>query len=126
LGCWHATLPLLSQHAKQSHGNGRRQADKANALIATVVRWAAWLFPDSLALAIREETTLLALVLLSVTIGMKVFGSGKVTLDRISGAVTLYLLVGLICAVVFQLISLRIPEAFSGIPHDEVRTDSSI
>jgi hypothetical protein len=95
-------------------------------LIAIVVRWAAWLFPDNLALAIREETTLLALVFLSVTIGMKVFGSGKVTLDRISGAVALYLLVGLVCAVVFQLISLSVPEAFSGIPHDEVRTDRSI
>jgi len=96
------------------------------ALIAIVVRWAGWLFPDSLALAIREETTLLALALLSITVGMKVFGSGKVTLDRISGAVALYILVGLVCAVAFQLIDLSIPEAFSGIPHDQIRADRSI
>jgi hypothetical protein len=82
------------------------------ALLAIVVRWASWLVPANLTLEIRDATTLAAVALISVTIGMNVFGPGKVTFDRIHGAIALYILVGVAWAQAYQLISILVPKAF--------------
>jgi hypothetical protein len=55
------------------------------ALAAITLRWAGWIAPAYLTLAIRDATTLVAVALISVTIAMNVFGPGKVTFDRIDG-----------------------------------------
>ncbi|SIT38110.1 Ion channel [Paraburkholderia ribeironis] len=85
-------------------------------LLAIVVRWAAWLSSLAPYLMIRDGATLLALGLLGMVVGVKVFGAGAVTLDRIRGAIVLYILVGVVWADVYEFISLQIPAAFSGIP----------
>ncbi|MGF6963097.1 hypothetical protein OKW43_000102 [Paraburkholderia sp. WC7.3g] len=84
------------------------------ALVALVVVWAGWLLPTVLTLAIRDEATLLALVLLGMVVGMRVFGPGAVTRDRIAGAVALYILVGVVWADAYYLVSLYVPGAFAG------------
>jgi hypothetical protein len=43
---------------------------------------------------------------------MNVFGTGKVTFDRIDGAIALYILLGLLWAQAYQLVSSVIPNAF--------------
>ncbi|MGF6602001.1 hypothetical protein P3T23_006753 [Paraburkholderia sp. GAS448] len=82
------------------------------ALLAIVVRWASWLVQANLTLEIRDATTLAAVALISVTIGMNVFGPGKVTFDRIHGAIALYILVGVAWAQAYQLVSILVPKAF--------------
>ncbi|WP_051381478.1 hypothetical protein [Paraburkholderia mimosarum] len=84
------------------------------ALIAVTVRCASWLFPADYTLAIRDETALAAVALIGATLGMIVFGPGKVTFDRIDGAIALYILIGMIWAYAYQLVNLRFPHAFSG------------
>lgn len=49
------------------------------ALAAVALRLTGWLAPAHLTLAIRDATTLVAVALISVIIGMNVFGTGKVT-----------------------------------------------
>lgn len=95
------------------------------ALAAIVVRWTGWLSPTSLTLAIRDEATLVALVLLGTVIGIKVFGSGTVTLDRIRGAIALYILVGVVWSDAYQLVSIYVPGAFSGVSAHEGAVDRS-
>jgi hypothetical protein len=85
------------------------------ALAAIVVRWMGWVSPTGLTLAVRDEATLFALVSLCTVIGIKVFGSGTVTQDRIRGAMAFYVLVGVICSVAYQLLSMYVPGAFSGV-----------
>ncbi|MDN0074097.1 ion channel [Crenobacter sp. SG2303] len=84
------------------------------AFVAIIVRWASWLFPADLTQTIREETTLVAVALISAAVGVNVFGPGKVTADRINGAVVLYILMGLIWAKAYQLLSIFVPNAFHG------------
>lgn len=88
------------------------------AILAIAVRWASWLAPANLTVELRDETALAAVALISVTIGINVFGPGKVTLDRIGGAIALYILVGVFWAQAYQLVSALVPNAFySTSPH---------
>lgn len=89
------------------------------ALVAIAVRGASWVFPAYLTLALRDETTLLAAGLISVTIAMSVFAPGKVTFDRIHGAIALYILVGVIWAEAYQLVSILVPKAFNSATSDQ-------
>jgi hypothetical protein len=82
------------------------------ALLAITVRWASWLAPAHLTLEIRDETTLAAVALISVAVGMNVFGPGKVTFERIDGAIALYILVGVLWAQAYHLVSILVPKAF--------------
>jgi hypothetical protein len=82
------------------------------ALAAITLRWAGWLAPTHLTLAIRDATTVVAVALISMTVAMNVFGPGKVTLDRIDGAIALYILLGVLWAQAYQLISSIVPRAF--------------
>ena len=88
-------------------------------LVAIVVRWMGWLSPNGPALAIRDEVGILSLTVLGALMGRTVFGAGTVTHDRIGGAVALYMLVGLVWADAYQLISIVVPGSFVGISaHD--------
>jgi hypothetical protein len=91
-------------------------------LVAIIMRWASWFAPASFA----DEATPLALVLLAVSVALRVFGPGTVTRDRIAGAVTFYILAGVIWADLYYLVSLHVPGAFSGMTHGESPEDRSI
>ena len=94
-------------------------------LVVIAVRWVGWLSPTGLSLPVRDVATLLALVLLAAVIAMKVFGSHTVTKDRISGAIAVYILAGLVWADVYQLVMLYVPRAFAGILTLEGAVDRS-
>jgi hypothetical protein len=88
-------------------------------LVAIVVRWMGWLSPDGLGLAFRGEVGILSLIVLGTLMGTRVFGAGTVSRDRIGGAVALYMLVGLVWADAYQLVSIVMPGSFVGIAaHD--------
>jgi hypothetical protein len=83
-------------------------------LVAIVVRWLAALMPSDLLPTMREVSELLALLVLAVAVGISVFGKGKPAVDRILGAVVLYLLIGLDWAVSYAIVGGVVPGAFTG------------
>src|SRR5438034_1593191 len=83
-------------------------------ILTIVVRWAEWIVPSTLLPAVREVSALLALVVLAVAVGSNVFGAGTAVVDRITGAVVLYLLIGLVWAVAYGIVDEHSPGAFTG------------
>jgi hypothetical protein len=74
---------------------------------------------------LRDETALIALGLLGAVIGIRVFGAGTATFDRILGAITLYILIGVVWSEAYQLIRIRDSGANIGIAHDNTSADRS-
>jgi len=89
----------------------------ALALLSAIViamAWTEWFVPASTAPELRRLSTLGAFLLLAIAVGINVFASGHAIGDRVFGAVVLYLLLGLIWAVAYQLVDLVSPGAFAG------------
>ena len=82
--------------------------------LAVALRWTEWLYPPALATLIREGSALAALVLLALIIGYRAFSSGVVTIDRVMGAVVLYMLFGFAWASAYEIVAWRVPGAFAG------------
>jgi Ion channel len=72
------------------------------------------LVPAGLAPQLRRLSTLGAFLLLAIAVGINVFAFGHAVGDRLFGAVVLYLLLGLIWAVAYQLVDSVLPGAFAG------------
>ena len=83
-------------------------------LVAIAIRWSEWLLPAGASSVAHESAALMALFLLTLIVGVRVFAGGGVTADRIMGAVALYLLLGLGWAVGYELLSLHVANAFTG------------
>ena len=81
---------------------------------ALLVQTASWLPDSGELLAWRVGSALLAQALMTAVILVQVFRPGSVTPHRIFGAVAAYLLLGLVWAQAYQLVSLAHPGAFSG------------
>ena len=62
----------------------------------------------------RDALMLSAMVLLSATVGLNVFGRGHALSDRVFGAIVLYLMLGLIWAFAYALVDREVPHAFAG------------
>jgi len=88
-------------------------------ILAIVVRWTEWIVPSTLLPAVRELSALLALLVLAVAVGTNVFGGAKTVADRITGAVVLYLLIGLVWAVAYGILDEHSPGAFTGAGSEE-------
>ena len=93
-------------------------------LLVIVVRWGEWLVPASALPLFRNGSTLCALLVLAATVSINVFAAGRAIGDRVSGAVVLYLLLGLLWAVAYAIVAAAVPSAFTGLPeHDNQATD---
>ena len=85
----------------------------AFALVTLVVRWAK-IFVPSAGLATLDTLLLLVFLgMLAVIVLFQVFREGPITIQRISGAVVVYLLLGLMWALAYQLIELQQPGSFN-------------
>ena len=82
-------------------------------VIAIVIRWSEWLLPTKISL-VQNGTEVMALVLLLIIVGVRVFAAGTVTADRIMGAVAFYLLLGFAWAAAYEAVATINPGAFSG------------
>lgn len=85
-------------------------------VIVIAVRWAEWFVPARELLAVRHVSTLCACLLLAFAVGINVFAPGRSITDRISGAIVLYLLIGLIAAFAYSALYGIDPGAFSKLP----------
>jgi hypothetical protein len=59
---------------------------------------------------------LLAIAAVSLTIARVVFGSGRVSIHRVQGAVLLYLNFGLFFFTIYRLLDVLLPNVFAGLP----------
>ena len=115
------TLILLTGVAAVSDRRMQFAVITAVAAVAIVVRWLAWLVPEGAMPGVTDETALVSLGILGAVIGIKVFSGGTVTFDRILGAVALYILIGVVWAEAYELVSVRIGEAFTGMEEHATR-----
>lgn len=76
-----------------------------------VFHWLIPLFPSRLAFEIDSVWGLFVVTGLAGVVMLQVFNEGPVTIHRIRGAVVVYLLLGLMWALIYQLIELEIPGA---------------
>lgn len=96
----------------------RRRAPRvvvgAVAAVAIVLRWAE-MFTAGLAVALSARVAALAfLLLLTAVLMARVFGDrGEVTVHRVNGAVAVYVLFGITWSVLYQILALAVPGAFS-------------
>jgi len=108
------TLILVSGTAAIAQMRTYRYTVALIAAIAILLRWTAWLLPLSFTSSVLDASTIFALCTLSGVLAVNVFSSGEVTLDRILGAVALYVLIAAMWAEAYELISLYVPAAFAG------------
>ena len=93
-----------------------RRAAFALAALGAVIVAVAWLPMPLFGAAtplVRQGAALLAVILLAVMVGYRVFAPGRVTTDRIMGAVALYLLFGVVWGNAYEIVALADPAAFS-------------
>lgn len=96
----------------------RRRAAAAVILAATGIGLVTAIVGDSsLSIAVLSRgCAIVVLAVLGAVIADAVFGAGRVTWRRIQGGVALYLILGLVFAHLFGLMSALVPQAFTGVP----------
>jgi hypothetical protein len=86
------------------------------AVLVLAMRIAEWFTPHQLLPVLRDISTLGALVLIAIAVGINVFAPGRAIGDRLFGAIVVYLLLGLIWGVLYSAVGAHSPDAFSGHP----------
>lgn len=97
--------------------SAHRRAAVALAILAIATLAVAWLplpWPEASRALVHQVGSLLATMLLAVMVGIHVFSAGRITTDRIMGAVALYLLLGLVFGTAFEVAVQVDPKAFTG------------
>ncbi len=82
--------------------------------LVIALRWAEWVVPASVGPELRQGSSLIALLVLAVAVGLNVFGSGHALSDRIFGGIVLYLLIGLLFGVGYEVVNRLVANAFTG------------
>lgn len=82
------------------------------------------LFPSDLGIVLRDTAMLLTILLMAIAVGIYVFVDRLGQIDRIVGAIALYLLIALIFALGFSLIGSYSLAAFTGVHYDPTRTSN--
>jgi hypothetical protein len=82
------------------------------AIVSTLVHWSVHFLTNPLLISLDALLVFLFTGLLSAMILVQVFREGPMTVPRIMGAVTVYLLIGIMWAALYQVIELQLPGAF--------------
>jgi hypothetical protein len=117
------SLILLSGIAAVSDHRRQYMVVALAAGVAILIRCTSWLFPLDTISGLLDVTALLSLGILGAVVGIKVFGNGLATFDRILGAVALYILIGVVWAEAYQLVNSHVPAAYAGIAHGSAQYD---
>lgn len=86
------------------------------ALLVIVGRWAEWLVPAAILSPLRILSSLCGCLVLAFAVGINVFVSARSIGDRLFGAIVLYLLIGLTCALNYAALYAHDAGAFSKLP----------
>ncbi|MFZ2087413.1 MAG: potassium channel family protein, partial [Desulfobaccales bacterium] len=82
-----------------------------------ILKWVEEIRPELALTVLNACLSLLFLGFLLAAVSVQVFGEGPVTGHRIRGAVVMYLLLGVIWAILYHVVALTIPQAFR-LPED--------
>ncbi len=82
------------------------------ALALFLALWMVTLVPSVWLASLTDFLVIVFLGMLSVVVAHKVFGEGPITMQRITGAVVVYLLLGLMWAFAYKLVELQQPGSF--------------
>lgn len=98
-------------------------------VVTQVVHWVHWFDPSSsLTMRIADlGASLIAVALLAGLIAVQMFREGPVTMNRIFGAITVYLLIGMMFEFAYTAVDLLLPHAFGNaapMPGDTAATAS--
>jgi hypothetical protein len=80
------------------------------------IAWAESLVPTAMFPVLRDIVAVLAFLVLAFAVGINVFAPGHAIGDRVFGAVVLYLLLGLLWAVAYQVVESVVPGSFTQSP----------
>jgi len=97
------------------------------ALLTQMVHWATWIEPSGALRLPDALASMVATALLAGIIIAQVFREGPVTVGRLLGAITVYLLVGLLFDFAYTAVHLLVPNAFgmtTPLPDDRAATTS--
>lgn len=83
------------------------------ALVTLVVRWGKIFVPSTGLATLDALLPLVFLGMLAVIVLLQVFREGPITMQRISGAVVVYLMIGLMWALAYKLVALHHPGSFN-------------
>ena len=113
---WDVLLALILISGIAAVAEHRKLAIVLALLSAIVIALAVseWLAPAWRARELRSLATLGAFLVLAIAVGINVFAFGHAISDRVFGAVVLYLLLGVLWAVAYQLLARLSPGAFAG------------
>lgn len=94
----------------------RRLAALLTVLALTVIaaRLLDGFLPSGVIGAWHDALLIATLIVLATAVGINVFGSRRSVGDRLFGAIALYLLLGVIWASAYALVSVTVPDAFAG------------
>jgi hypothetical protein len=113
LGAAAFSLVFLSGAGSLSGGLLGRAAAWAAVLLALTLRWLETVSSEPLLAQASAAASLFFLLLLTAQVLGRVFRSGPVTAHRVQGAVSAYVLFGVCWALLYELLALRLPGAFS-------------
>jgi hypothetical protein len=82
-------------------------------VIVVALHSTEWMIPRASLPLIRDVSTLCALLVLAVAVGINVFGSGHAVGERVFGAIVLYLMLGVMWAFAYAMVNILIPNAFT-------------
>jgi hypothetical protein len=113
---WDVLLALILVSGVAAVAEHRKLAVALTLLSAVVIALAVseWLTPVWQGRELRSLATLGAFLVLAIAVGINVFAFGHAISDRVFGAVVLYLLLGVLWAVAYQLLERLSPGAFAG------------
>ena len=113
-------LVLLAGAFTIGEHRGASALAAALALAATAAAWLPLPLPEDVRRVGHQLASLATIAVIAVVIGLRVFGPGRITTDRVLGAVALYLLLGLLWGNAYEIAALLDPAAFS-VPADGTR-----
>jgi hypothetical protein len=86
----------------------------ALAVAAAALAWLPMPFPGAASALVHQVAAIVAVILLAIMVAVRVFSPGRITTDRIMGAVALYLLIGVIWGNAYEIVAQLEPRAFAG------------
>lgn len=106
------SLVLISGVAAVSERRTMTLLSTGLVIVALTLRWTAHVAPSPVILSVSAISTLACLGLMAGVVLIQVFRKGPITAHRIQGAIAVYLLLGMMWGVAYDLIFLEIPGSF--------------
>ncbi len=91
----------------------------AISFVVVAIAWGQELVPLAMFSVFRDIVVVGALLVLAFAVGINVFTSGHAIGDRVFGAIVLYLLLGLLWAIAYQIAESLVPGSFASSPNPD-------